>query len=68
MSADVIIIDGRGYSWRQLCELRREQLEARRKARGEQPALFALHDDHRPQSQATAAGRYNEPVLLDWRR
>lgn len=66
MTSDRFVTDGRAYSWRQLCELRRQQLEALRKARGVQPALFELREDHRPQSQRTASGRYAEPGLLDW--
>lgn len=66
MNTDVFLIDGRAYSWRQLCELRRQQLEARRKASGAQQALFELHEDRRPPSQRSAAGRFREPGLLDW--
>ena len=66
MSTDVFMLDGRAYSWRKLCELRREQLEAARKARGTQAALFELREDRRPPNQRTASGRYAEPVLLDW--
>jgi len=66
MNADVFMLEGRAYSWRQLCELRRQQLEAIRKARGTQPALFELREDHRPLTQRTASGRYEEPGLLDW--
>jgi hypothetical protein len=62
---DVLIVDGHAYSWQRLCELRRQQLEARKKAEGNQPALFELRDDYRPQAQRTAAGRYREPSLLD---
>ena len=39
---DKIIIDGRAYRWRDIVELRRQQLEAWKAARPEQPALFAL--------------------------
>jgi hypothetical protein len=66
MNTDVFMIDGRAYSWRKLCELRRQQLEAIRKARGTQAALFELREDCRPESQRTASGRYAEPALLDW--
>jgi hypothetical protein len=66
MNSDVFMLDGRAYSWRRLVELRREQLEAARKARGSQPALFELREDRRPPSQCNAAGRYREPALLDW--
>ena len=65
MNRDMIHIDGKAYSWRQLCELRRQQLEARRAAQGRQLALFALHEDRRPASERTAAGRYEEPTLLN---
>jgi len=65
MSADTFILDGRAYSWRKLCQLRREQLEAIRKARGEQAALFELKNDSRPAVERTAAGRYSEPTLLE---
>ena len=62
---DVLMVDGRAFSWQRLCELRREQLEAWKKAEGQQPALFELRDDYRPQAARTAAGRYREPSLLD---
>jgi hypothetical protein len=63
MSADLFTLDGRAYSWRQLCELRRQQLEARRASQPRQLALFELRDDSRPASQRSAAGRYAEPIL-----
>ena len=62
---DKIIIDGRAYRWRDIIELRRQQLEAWKAARPEQPALFALKVDSRPAMQRTVAGRYFEPSLLD---
>ena len=62
---DKIIIDGRAYRWRDIVELRRQQLEAWKAARPEQPALFALKQDCRPKAQRTVAGRYFEPTLLD---
>lgn len=61
---DTIIIEGRAYSWRALTTLRKAQLDACRKAQGEQPALFELVEDCRPRSERTAAGRYDEPTLL----
>jgi hypothetical protein len=61
---DTIVIDGRGYSWQQLCELRRQQLEAWRAEQARQLALFELRDDCRPQAERTAAGRYQEPTLF----
>lgn len=57
MNTDVFMLEGRAFSWRGLCELRRQQLEAIRKARGTQPALFALLTDHRPATEKTAALR-----------
>jgi hypothetical protein len=67
MNTDVFMLDGRAYSWRHLVELRRQQLEALRKARGTQPALFELREDRRPLTQRTASQRYSEPALLEWR-
>jgi hypothetical protein len=61
---DTIVIEGHGYSWQQLCELRRQQLEAWRAEQARQLALFELKDDRRPTTQRTAAGRYAEPTLL----
>ena len=46
-------------------ELRRQQLEAWKTARPEQPALFALKEDSRPAAERSAAGRYREPTFLD---
>jgi hypothetical protein len=66
MNRDTLIVDGRAYSWKRLCELRRAQLESRIAAQGRQPALFDLHEDCRPASERTAAGRYSEPTLLEW--
>lgn len=63
---DIIIVDGRAYSWRRLCELRKAQLEAWRKAQAQQSALFALKEDSRPACERTASGRFAEPTLLDW--
>lgn len=65
MSADTLIVDGRAYSWRRLCELRRAQLEAQNRARLRQLALFELHDDCRPVTQRTAADRYLQPSLVE---
>lgn len=62
---DTIIIDGRAYSWKMLCEQRRAQIAAWKASRPIQPPLFELKDDSRPQPERTAAGRYAEPTLLD---
>jgi hypothetical protein len=57
-----IDIDGKRYLWRDVLELRREQNKAH--ARGQQPTLFELKDDRRPEGDRTAAGRYREPSLF----
>jgi hypothetical protein len=41
------------YLWRDILKLRRDQ---RKTSRQQQPTLFELRHDHRPPSQATAAG------------
>lgn len=60
-----IIIEGRAYRWRDILELRRQQIAEWKAARPGQPALFPLIEDCRPKSDRTAAGRYSEPSLLD---
>jgi hypothetical protein len=57
-----IDIDGKRHAWKDLLRLRKEQLEALRRA--QQPTLFELRDDCRPASQQSAAGRYEEPTLF----
>jgi hypothetical protein len=52
---DTIVIDGRTYSWRRLCEIRRRQLDAWKAARPQQPALFDLKDESRPVWEHNAA-------------
>ena len=52
---DKIVIDGRAYRWRDIVELRRQQLEAWKAARPEQPALFALKVDSRPAAERSAS-------------
>jgi len=52
---DTIVIEGRAYSWRALVTLRKAQLDAWRKAQGEQPALFEFAHDCRPKTERTAA-------------
>lgn len=63
---DIIMIDGRAYSWRHIAELRRAQIEAWRASQSRQLALFDLKDDRRPAAERDTAGRYNEPTLLAW--
>lgn len=68
VSADAFMLNGHAYSWRELCELRRRQLEARRAGQPCQLALFELKEDCRPEAERTAAGRYREPTLLGFMR
>ena len=63
---DTIVIDGRAYSWRALCEQRRAQLEAWKATLPQQPALFELKRDARPAAERSATGRYREPCLFGW--
>ena len=60
-----IIIEGRAYRWRDILDMRRQQIAAWKAARPDQPALFPLIEDSRPKSDRTAVGRYSEPSLLD---
>jgi hypothetical protein len=60
---DIIVVDGRAFSWRRLCELRRQQLEAWKAEQSRQLPLFELKNDCRPQADRTAAGRYREPTF-----
>jgi hypothetical protein len=61
---DILAVDGRAFSWQRLCELRRQQLEARQAAEARQLVLFDLKDDCRPATERTAAGRYQQPSLF----
>ena len=61
---DIVIVDGHAFSWQRLCELRRQQLEARQAAQSLQLGLFELKDDCRPATERTAAGRYAEPTFF----
>ena len=61
---DILYVDGHAFSWRRLCELRRQQMETWAEAEARQPALFELKTDCRPRSERTAAGRYRQPSLL----
>jgi hypothetical protein len=63
--APFIVIDGKLYRWKDILELRRAQLAVAGVAQASQLALFAtLHDDRRPSSERTAAGRYLQPGLF----
>jgi hypothetical protein len=59
-----IVIDGKRHLWRDILNLRKEQVRAAAKAR--QPTLFPLIEDARPPSERTAVGRYREPTLFVW--
>jgi hypothetical protein len=63
---DTILIGGHGYSWQQLCELRRQQLEARKAAQATQLTLFELREDCRPAAERRAEGRYEQPTFMDF--
>jgi hypothetical protein len=63
--SDTLIVDGHAFSWKRLCELRRDQLEAARKADAAQLALFEARKDCRPPAERNGAGRYLEPGLLE---
>jgi hypothetical protein len=62
---DLLLVDGRGFSWQRLCELRRQQLEGWRETQARQLTLFELKDDSRPPAERTALGRYETPTFLD---
>jgi hypothetical protein len=61
---DTIIVGGHAYRWRELCELRRQQLETWSATKARQLALFELKEDCRPAAERTASGRYQEPSLF----
>jgi hypothetical protein len=65
---DLLIVDGHGFSWQRLCELRRQQLEAWRENHARQLTLFELRDDSRPHAERTASARYEQPTFLDLTR
>jgi hypothetical protein len=62
---ETLIVDGHGFCWRRLCELRKQQLEAWRVEQGRQLTLFELREDFRPTAERTTSGRYEEPTLLE---
>jgi len=61
---DTLIVDGRAYSWRQLCKLRQRQLAAWEAGQPIQLALFEVKIDHRPAADRSADRRYAEPSLF----
>ena len=58
-----VLIDNKRYEWKEILRLRRQQVEAERRA--QQPTLFELRDDSRPASQQTPAGRYEQPMFFE---
>ncbi len=64
MNADAFMIEGRAYSWRALCEQRRQQVEAWRSQRAKQLALFELKEDCRPVAERTVVSRFEQPTFL----
>jgi len=61
--AALIEIDGKRYPWRDILELRRQQLKDHR--REPTPTLFPLHHDVRPPLTRHAEDRYRQPGLFD---
>jgi hypothetical protein len=58
-----LVIDGKRYRWRDIQQLRREQLAAARQ--DTQLSLFAaLPEDSRPAHERTASDRYRQPSLF----
>ena len=57
-----IELNGKRYLWREVIDMRRQQLEAARNP--PQPTLFVLREDHKPACEGSAALRYQEPSLL----
>jgi hypothetical protein len=62
---ETLVVDGHGFNWQRLCELRRQQLEAWRAEQARQLALFEMRDDHRPIAERTPAQRYEAPTMLE---
>jgi hypothetical protein len=62
---DTLTVDGHGFNWQRLCELRKRQLEARRASQAQQLTLFEMREDCRPESERTSVGRYEAPTMLD---
>ena len=60
---DIIPIGDHAYCRQEICQLRRQQLEAWNAVQPRQLALFELKDDCRPTAEWTAARRYAEPTL-----
>ena len=63
MKPQTLLLDGRAYRWKDILAARRAQLAACRTT-ADQPTLFPLRDDARPQAERTASGRYRQPSLF----
>jgi hypothetical protein len=63
MASKFIDIDGKRHLWRDIVQARRKQLEAEPKH--EQPLLFEMRVDVRPELDRCAANRYLHPSLFD---
>ena len=63
--APFLVIDGKLYRWKDILELRRAQLAARRSRTSKPDGVICnLHDDRRPPAERTASGRYLQPGLF----
>jgi hypothetical protein len=58
-----IVIDGKRYRWRDIQQLRREQLAAVRQA-AQLPLFTDIPQDSRPAHERTASERYRQPSLF----
>jgi hypothetical protein len=58
-----IVIDGKPYRWRDIQQLRREQLAAIRQT-AQLPLFTNLPEDSRPAHERTASDRYQQPSLF----
>ena len=61
---EIIPFGGHAFRGQEICQVRRQQLEAWKAVQPRKLALFELKDDCRPAAERTAAGRYAEPTLL----
>ena len=58
-----IVIDGKPYRWRDIQQLRREQLTAIRQT-AQLPLFAHLPEDSRSANERTASDRYQQPSLF----
>ena len=62
---DILIVDGHGFNWQRLGELRKQQLDAWRESQARQLALFELKEDSRPAAERSGSRRYEALTMLD---